>query len=414
MNPAEQTTDEAGEQSRDLSFSAVELKESAALGGDVRLDLAPRTTVLVGKNGAGKSLLLEKMQAAIQAAAGFGQSADLDPAHFACEVDVRRLRPAEKVFTLRYECHWRLREEEQENAEAAALPITADADLKVEEHCWIPGGENPLLWRVDDGVITYNNGERGEMSTGRTLVNWTISRRGRGTFLLPVLARPLLDLFSHVTRVSAGIPRGDGEREELALPYPEPNRSRHSVEARRIRWLAYTLVRWHQNEHEQFDEFVALSRRIGLLAEVKVKLYRDPDANRTARSRDFASVLVDGTDFGLLSDGTLRVIEILVWLIFPTMKLLLIEEPETAVHPGLLAKLLAEIDAYSGDRQIVLSTQSPHVVSWADPRAIRLVERRAGKTEVRSLREDEIGRVSAYLHDEGTLGDFVYSGALDG
>jgi predicted ATPase len=42
------------------------------------------------------------------------------------------------------------------------------------------------------------------------------------------------------------------------------------------------------------------------------------------------------------------------------LKLLLIEEPETAVHPGLLSKLLAEIDAYSGDRPIVLSPQSPH------------------------------------------------------
>lgn len=46
--------------------------------------------------------------------------------------------------------------------------------------------------------------------------------------------------------------------------------------------------------------------------------------------------------------------------------------------------------------------------------AIRLVERRSGHTEVRSLRDDEVARLSGYLHDEGTLGDFVYSGALDG
>ena len=145
-----------------------------------------------------------------------------------------------------------------------------------------------------------------------------------------------------------------------------------------------------------------------------MKVYRDPDGGQAAQTRDIATVLVDGTNFGLLSDGTLRVIEILVWLILPEVNLLLIEEPETAVHPGLLSKLLAEIDAYSTDRQIVLTTQSPQVVSWADPRALRLVERHAGKTSVRSLREDEISRVAAYLNDEGTLGDFVYSGALDG
>ncbi len=412
MSDAEQTTEQPDEQSWDLSFSAVELKESAALGADVRLDLSPRTTVLVGKNGAGKSLLLEKMSAGLWAAALF-QTAEPDPACFACAIEVEPLRPAGNSFKLRYECHWRLREEEPENLGAAALPIPIDADLRVEESCWIPGDGNQLLWRVDDGVVTYNNGERGEIPAGRTLLNWAINRSRRGV-LFPEVAHHLQKLFFSVIRVSAGIPRGDGEREELALPYPEPSRARNSVETRRIRWLAYRLVGWHEKDRERFDEFVALGRRIGLLHEVKVKLYRDPDANRTAQSRDFASVLFDGTDFGLLSDGTLRVAEILLWLISPELKLLLIEEPETAVHPGLLSKLLAEIDAYSGDRQIVLTTQSPQVVSWADPRAIRLVERHAGKTSVRSLREDEVSRVSKYLHDEGTLGEFVYSGALDG
>jgi predicted ATPase len=413
MSDAERTTEEASEQSWDLAFSAVELKESSALGADVRLDLSPHTTVLVGRNGAGKSLLLEKMHAGIEGAVGVLQTAEPDPAHFACEVDVGPSHLAGKNFKLRYECHWRPRDEEMAGARTAAPLLPTEVDLKVEEHCWIPEA-NQLLWRVDDGDITYNTGEHGEMPTGRTLVNWTLSRHGRGGFLFPAMVHPLRDLFFNVIRVAAGIPRSDGEREEIALPYPQPSRNRNLVEPRRIRWMAYRLVDWHEQDHERFEEFVEIGRRIGLLNEVQVKRYRDPEPKRTERSRDFASVLFDGTDFGLLSDGTLRVAEILLWLIFPGVKLLLIEEPETAVHPGLLSKLLAEIDAYSSDRQIVLSTQSPHVVSWADPRAIRLVERHAGKTEVRSLREDEVSRVSSYLHNEGTLGEFVYSGALDG
>ena len=416
MSDAERTTEEASERSWDLSFSAVELKESAALGTDVRLDLSPRTTVLVGRNGAGKSLLLEKMYAGIWGAAGVVQTSGPDPAYFACEVDVEPLRPTENAFKLRYECRWRPRDEETENTGAAALPISTEANLKIEEFCYILGEQNQMLWRVDDGVVTYNDGEHGEIAAGRTLLNWTINihRRRRGGFLFPNMAHPLQELFMGVIRVPAGIPRGDGEREELALPYPESGRARNVMETRRIRWLAYRLVDWHETDRDSFDEFVALGRRIGLLDEVKMKLYRDPEPTRTAQSRDLASVLFDGTNLGLLSDGTLRVAEILIRLISPGSKLLLIEEPETAVHPGLLSKLLAEIDAYSGDRQIVLSTQSPHVVSWANPLAIRLVERHAGKTSVRSLREDEVNRVSSYLNNEGTLGEFVYSGALDG
>jgi AAA domain, putative AbiEii toxin, Type IV TA system len=413
MNPAEQTTNEADESSWDLSFAAVELKDSAALGADVRLDLNPCTTVLVGKNGAGKSVLLEKMHAGIRGVIGLVQTPEPDPAHLVCEIDaVVRDIPG---FKLRYECRWQSRNE-PEDPEAEALPTTADADLKVEELCWLlrDGDENQLLWRVDDGVVAYNNGERGEIAAGRTLINWTVSRRGRGGFLFPAAVHPLFKLFSNVSRVPAGIPRNNNEREELAVPYPQPYRRSNVVEPRRLRWMIYRLVDWHETAPQRFEEFVELGRRIGLLDDVKVKVYRDPDANSATPRRDLVSVLVDGTDFGLLSDGTLRVAEILIWLILPVLKSLLIEEPETAVHPGLLSKLLAEIDAYSADRQIILSTQSPHVVSWADPSAIRLVERHAGRSVVRSLREDEIGRVSAYLHNEGTLGDFMYSGALDG
>jgi putative AbiEii toxin of type IV toxin-antitoxin system len=402
----------------DLSFSAVEVGGSAALGADVRLDLAPRMTVLVGKNGAGKSLLLEKLQAGIFAA--FGAPRELDPARFACEVDVRtaNVQDAEK---LRYECRFRLRDATAPDGHTAGLEglenseIGGEVDIKVEETCRITDPREELLWRVDDGLVTYNTGEHAEIAAGRTLVNWTINRRRRGEFVFPNMAYPLRELFSGVIRVPAGVPRGDGEREELALPYPEVYRERARMgPSRRIRRLAYNLIRWHEGDRGRFDELVQLGRRTGLLEEIKVKLYRDPEAGPGAHRRDLASVVVDGTDLGLLSDGTLRVAEILVWLLFPRLKLLLVEEPETAVHPGLLSRLLAEFDAYASDRQIVLSTQSPQVVSWADPLAIRLVERRSMRTEVRRLHENEFGRLSSYLHDEGTLGDFVYSGALDG
>ncbi len=411
MNAVEQSTAEPGAQAINLSFSAIELGKSAALGADVRLELSPRTTVLVGKNGAGKSVLIEKMHAAIWGAAGAVMTADPDPARFACEIEASDELGGS--LKLRYECGWRPREEETESTSEVAMPRTSELQNKVEESCWIVGAENRLLWRVDDGVITYNTGERAEIAAGRTLLNWTISR-GQGTFLFPYMADPLERLFLRVVRIPAGIPRGDVEREELALPYPEPLRERGSTETRRIRWLIYRLANWHERVRDRFDELVELGRRTGLLEEVKVKMYRDPEAKRTAHRRDLVSVLVDGTDLGLLSDGTLRVLEILLWLITPHLKLLLVEEPETAVHPGLLSKLLAEIAAYSADRQIVLSTQSPHVVSWADPLAIRLVERRSGRSDVRRLSEKEIGHLSGYLHEEGTLGDFVYSGALDG
>lgn len=396
--------------------SAVEVGGSAALGADLRLDLAQRTTVLVGKNGAGKSLLLEKMQAGILAAIFVPQ--EPDPARFACEVNVRAPTLGEHLEKLRYECRFQLRDIPATEVGTAGLQadqVSGEVDIKVEETCRIINAKEVLLWRVDDGLLTYNTGEQGEVAVGRTLLNWSMHSRRPRQFMFPNMTYPLRDLFWGVVRVPAGVPRGTGEREELALPYPESHRDRRLVDpSGRIRRLAYNIVRWHDRDRERFDEFVELGRRIGLLGNVMVKIYRDPEVGHRGRRRDLVSVLVDETDLGLLSDGTLRVAEILIWLLYPELKLLMIEEPETAVHPGLLSRLLAEFDAYSSDRQLVLSTQAPQVVSWADPLAIRLVERRSSRTEVRRLNEGEIARLSAYLHDDGALGDYIYSGALDG
>lgn len=366
MTTAEQNLEDADAQRWDLSFSAIEVGGSAALGADIRLDLAQRTTVLVGKNGAGKSFLLEKLQAGIFAAIGVPQESD--PARFACEVNVRSPTLGEHV-EIRYECRFQLRDTPATEVGAAGLQVnqvSGEADIKVEETCRLINAKGTLLWQVDDGLLTYNTGEQAEIAVGRTLLNWSVNHRRRRQFTFPNLAYPLRDLFWGVIRVPAGVPRSAGEREELALPYPESHRDRRVADSSgRIRRLAYNLVGWHDRERARFDEFVELSRRTGLLDEVKVKIYRDPEAGRGSQRRDLVSILVDGTDLGLLSDGTLRVAEILMWLLYPELKLLLIEEPETAVHPGLLARLLAEFDAYSSD-------PSPHRIRRPKEKLIEL------------------------------------------
>lgn len=93
--------------------------------------------------------------------------------------------------------------------------------------------------------------------------------------------------------------------------------------------------------------------------------------------------------------------------------MVLLEEPETAIHPGLLNRLLEEIDAHSHERQIVLSTHSPALLNWAQPEDVRLVTRLNGKTEARRLTADELSRVGMYLDDDLGMADFVFSGALE-
>ena len=79
----------------------------------------------------------------------------------------------------------------------------------------------------------------------------------------------------------------------------------------------------------------------------------------------------------------------------------------------MLEKLLNEIESYTYGQNLILSTHSPQVVSWTQPDKINLVYRQNSQTFVRKLAGNEMKSVVAYLNEEGSLGDLVYSGILD-
>ena len=98
----------------------------------------------------------------------------------------------------------------------------------------------------------------------RQLLNWTLSRRGRGVFQVPRTATPLRDFFLAVGRILAGVPRGDGEREELALPYPAGLfRRTNTGDGWRIRKLASTLANWHGTDPVSYTNLTLPTSDLG-------------------------------------------------------------------------------------------------------------------------------------------------------
>ena len=82
---------------------------------------------------------------------------------------------------------------------------------------------------------------------------------------------------------------------------------------------------------------------------------------------------LDGVNIGLLSDGTLKSLSILIELISSNpSSTIIIEDPESQIHPAMLAKLLNEIETYTYGQNLIVSTHSPQVVSWTSPEKINL------------------------------------------
>jgi energy-coupling factor transporter ATP-binding protein EcfA2 len=119
-----------------------------------------------------------------------------------------------------------------------------------------------------------------------------------------------------------------------------------------------------------------------------------------------------------LSEGTLKTITLLFYLITEASSILLLEEPEVCIHHGLLSSIIELIKAYSLDKQVVLSTHSDFVLDHVSPANVYRVSRttREGTNVVhiaKSMSKGEFAALRKYLEKEGNLGEYWRHGALE-
>lgn len=378
-------TEPAAASSERPYIQAVHFEEWAPLGGPVTLELSPRRTVLVGRNGGGKSVLLEGLRAAMGAPYSHSARGESPPA---CTFDVRLGAGG----GLHYQYRFRTDVED---------PRRGRKRTRWTERAWQDDPAAPL-WRVETGQL-HQGGEPvatlGEENSGLLY----LASGG----LKP--AASLNSLLTQVALVKIHLWRGTDPR--VAVYAEEANEPRPST----LAWLAQFLCGWARDNPDEFEELNQVGRRIGIWKELHVQNYQPTQGGSKDSISAVQAVQVDGVNLGFVSDGTIRLLNIVIVLLQGASDhdMLLIDEPELGIHPGLLARLLGEFDAYGTDRQIVLATHSPQVVSWARPDELRFVERVERRTTVRSLSAEQAARVGSYLQDEGNLGEFVYGGGAD-
>ena len=111
-----------------------------------------------------------------------------------------------------------------------------------------------------------------------------------------------------------------------------------------------------------------------------------------------------------LSDGTLRVFGILLALYqMPAPKLLIIEEPEQTVHPGVLGVLAEAFAEASETTQIIVTTHSPHLIDYFQPEQVLVVSMKNGTTKVSELKKTQVEAVKRRLM---TMQEFMLAEGL--
>lgn len=111
-----------------------------------------------------------------------------------------------------------------------------------------------------------------------------------------------------------------------------------------------------------------------------------------------------------LSDGTLRIFGILLSLYqLPAPPLIVIEEPEQTVHPGVLAMLAEAFKEVSEVTQVLVTTHSPQLIEHFAPDHIRIVTMQDGVTNIAPIKASQREAVQRGLM---TLGEFMAAEGL--
>ncbi|MDK3160126.1 ATP-binding protein [Kamptonema cortianum] len=401
-------------QPRLLSFT---LDGWTALGGRVSVSLRDRVGVLVGRNGAGKSAILEGFDAISSSAIG-----RLNPFRFFDSesipkiLEIEVLTPTERRLGYRYELIFFPHSTDNTDIDESTSDSSEESQFSWNESCQYLDENKEVLWTTEAGVTTLRQGDEPVI----TILGNTSSLRQahlpeNARLKLPDEMRWIRAILRGV-RLLGKIPIRQTSRRRPSLIRVSGRGMMASGSLGLVDNLARKILRLLDTE--ELSELEKVCQRVGLgskITEQKFVLSESSKEKVRGEGDEYlSSVLIDGINLGLLSDGTLRVLSILLEIIssYPSATTI-IEEPETQIHPGMLDKLLNEIEAYTFDGNLILSTHSPQVVAWTSPDKLNLVYRNQGRTNIRKLQEEEIRKVVEYLDEQGDLGDWLYSGILD-
>ena len=117
--------------------------------------------------------------------------------------------------------------------------------------------------------------------------------------------------------------------------------------------------------------------------------------------------VLPGLSYGKLSSGTQRLIRILVSFFYDRNSLYLFEQPEDAIHPGLLRKLIGLLRSYDDKGQLIMASHSSDLFDVLKPEEVRLVTMQGGATKVRALTEPELASAKRFINNEGSLSDYL-------
>lgn len=113
-----------------------------------------------------------------------------------------------------------------------------------------------------------------------------------------------------------------------------------------------------------------------------------------------------------ISDGTIQALGMYTAIFDARASLILFEEPENSVHPWIIRNFVDACREASTERQIILTTHSPALLSYLNPKEISLVWKRGGRTNIKPLLQVDPSAEEMWNEGQISLFDMLDSGLL--
>ena len=174
------------------------------------------------------------------------------------------------------------------------------------------------------------------------------------------------------------------------------------------------LVDLWLNDRSTFDEVEEIlgPNRLNLIENISIDARsRSKDKlPSSGQGKDYMTFFETASGYSYYEDlsfGTKRILQIIVAMLYKPSSVLLFEQPEDGIHPGLLSRLIGVLQSYTNPMQLILTSHSPSVINAIGASDIRLVQAPGGSTQVHALSVDEIAKAKRYVDETGQLADYI-------
>ncbi len=319
-------------------------------------------------------------------------------------IKLRHPSQAQRTFTLRHRFQLRPRGQAIE----ADFDVARESLVATER---TPGKKPRRVFSVerDEGEFRFYSSRASALSDlvqpfGERAFRDFIKRNTESTDLItePGTFNPIIDSFNEAIGETRLYQVDPIEARRSGVPTPNAALTRHGSNLPAM--VAY-LRKHDQKAWQQVLD--AMKRIVPGLADVETAF--TPDRRLTLQFAEHG--VRRPWSIEDVSDGTIRSLALFSALLDTRTPLLLLEEPENAVHPWIVRNFL-DLCRSSVEKQVMITTHSPALLTYVEPRDVLIAWRRRGRTAISKLLDLDPDAEWLWSEGRSTLFEILDSGAV--